>query len=325
MKHVLLSALVCVGLTVASGVAMAAEITLKAGHTNVADTIQDKGLQKLRELLEQKTGGKATIEIFPNGQLGNESQLVEGVMLGSLDMAMTSNSILSNYVKDFRVLDMPFLFPDIASLSTALQKPAVGEMMQADANKAGFELVGTYSSGIRHLMTKKAIDSMDDLKGLKIRTMQQPMHIEAFRAYGANPTPMAYSELYGALQSGIVDGAEGATSDYNAQRFYEVASQFSTVGWLNLTAQVTMSKAKFASLPADVQKALLEAGAESAVWQRQYVIEQEQPLLKQLAEKGVTIHHPDPAAFKAASKVVYDKFLETDSQRALFTALTGTN
>ncbi|TKT74414.1 TRAP transporter substrate-binding protein [Aquamicrobium sp. LC103] len=303
-----------------AGPLQAAEITIKAGHTNVTGSIQDKGLQKLRELLEEKTNGKATIEIFPNGQIGDESQLVEGALLGTVDMAMTSNSLLSNFVKDLRVLDMPFMFENVAALSKALEGPAKG-MMQNAATASGFQLIGSYSSGIRHLMTKKDINSISDIANLKIRTMQQPMHVQAFRAYGANPTPLAYSELYGALQSGIVDGAEGATSDYDAQRFYEVAQHFSLVGWLNLTAHIFMSERKFASLPEDVQAALLEAGEESAVWQRQYVIEQEQPLLADLKEKGVTIVEPDTTGFREASKDLYDKFLESDSQRALFEAL----
>jgi len=302
-------------------VAFAADITIKAGHTNVTGSIQDQGIQKLRELLEEKTGGKATIEIFPNGQIGDEGQLVEGVLLGTVDMAQVSNSILSNFINDLRVLDMPFMFKDINALSAALDGPAKPLMHEA-AKGSGFELIGSYSSGIRHMMTKKSINNIEDLAGLKIRTMQQPMHVEAFRTYGANPTPMAYSELYGALQSGVVDGAEGATSDYNAQKFYEVADHFSLVGWLNMTSQIVMSAQGFAKLPADVQSALLEAGEESAAWQRTYVIEQEQPLLEELRGKGVTVIEPDLVAFKEASQPLYDKFLETDKQQKLFDALS---
>ena len=320
MKHILASAMISLVALAGPQSAGAAEITLKAGHTNVTGSIQDQGIQRLKELLEEKTDGKATIEIFPNGQIGDESQLVEGVLLGTLDMAMVSNSILSNFINDFRVLDMPFMFKDINALSVALDGPAK-PLMQEAANGSSFELIGSYSSGIRHLMTKKDIEKIDDLSGLKIRTMQQPMHVEAFRAYGANPTPMAYSELYGALQSGVVDGAEGATSDYNAQKFYEVADHFSLVGWLNLTSQIVMSKAKFDALPEDVQSALLEAGTESSKWQRGYVVEQEQPLLAELKEKGVTVVQPDTAAFKEASQPLYSKFLETDSQKKLFEAL----
>jgi tripartite ATP-independent transporter DctP family solute receptor len=321
MRSLLASALLGLGSLIGAQAASAADITINVGHTNITDAIQDKGLQKLRELLEAKTNGKATLKIFPNGQLGNEGQLAEGTLLGTVEMAMTSNSILSNYVKDFRVLDMPFMFDNIDALSKALRGPA-SEMMQKSAKASGFQLIGSYSSGIRHLMTKKDIASLADLANLKIRTMQQPMHIEAFRSFGANPTPLAYNELYGALQTGVVDGAEGATSDYRAQRFYEVASHFSLVGWLNLTAHVYMSQAKFASLPKDVQTALLEAGRESALWQHKHVVEQEEPLLTELRTKGVKIVKPELAAFKAAAKPVYVKFLETDSQRALFQALS---
>ena len=298
--------------------ARSAEIVIKAGHGNITGSIQDMGLQRLRDLLEEKTDGKATIQIYPNGQIGNEGQLIEGLLLGTVDMAMTSNSLLSNLVNDLRVLDMPFMFEDAAALGGPAR-----DLMQKAATASGFHLIGSYSSGIRHLMTKKEIDSIGDLANLKIRTMQQPMHIEAFRTYGANPTPLAYSELYGALQSGIVDGAEAATSDYSAQRFYEVADHFSLLGWLNLTAHIVMSEAKFSSLPADVQSALLEAGRESAIWQRQYAIEQEQPLLDELRAKNVHISQLDTAAFREASLPLYEKFLETASQRALFEALNS--
>src|SRR5690606_42057064 len=125
----------------------------------------------------------------------------------------------------------------------------------------------------------------------------------------------------GALQSGIVDGAEGATSDYRGQRFYEVADHFTLIGWLNLTAHIFMSEAAFQALPEDVQTALIEAGEESAVWQHQYVIEQEQPMLDELREKGVTIVQPDIAPFREASLPLYETFLETDSQKALFELL----
>lgn len=321
MKTLLLSSLTCAAVAIAPA-AWAADVTIRVGHTNAADSIQDMGLQKLQELLEEKTDGRATIEIFPNGQLGDERELVEGVLLGTLDMAMVSNAVTSNFVNDFRVLDMPFLFPDIAALGAALDGPA-GEDMQASARGAGFELVGTYSSGIRHMMTNKPIETLADLQGMKIRTMQQPMHIDSFRAFGANPTPLAYAELYGALQSGVVDGAEGATSNYVGQRFYEVVDTFSLVGWINMAAHVFMSESAFAALPEDVQTALLDAGAESAAWQRQYVIDQEQPLLAELEEKGVTVVRPDPTPFQAAALPLYDTFIETDSQRALFQSLTA--
>lgn len=297
-----------------------AEYTLRIAHTNAADEVQDKGLQKMRELLEAKTDGRATIEIFPNGQLGDESQLVEQVLLGSLDVAMTANSTISNYVTDYRVFDLPFLFPTIAELSSVLDGP-VYDMLGESANESKLELLAVYSSGIRHIMTKDPINSIDDLENVKIRTMQNPIHVDAFTAFGANPTPLAYSELYGALQSGVVDGAEGAATNYTGQKLYEVAPDFAMVGWLNMTAPVFMQKAAYDMLPKDIRTAVSEAGKESADWQRQYVDDQEQPLLDALVDKGVTLTRPDPKPFQEAAVPLYNAMLETETQKALFNAV----
>ncbi|NDV99881.1 TRAP transporter substrate-binding protein [Salipiger sp. PrR002] len=304
----------------AAAPAFAADYTFKVAHTNAAGEVQDMGLQKMKELLEEKTDGAATLEIYAGGQLGDEQQTVEGVMLGSLDMGMTSNAMLSNYVEDYKVFDLPFLFPSIPALGEKVD--ANWDMMETSANGSGFQLLAVFSSGIRHLMTSKPIESMDDLAGMKIRTMQNPVHVEAFRAYGANPTPMSYSELYGALQSGVVDGAEGASTGYDGMKFYEVAPDFALVGWLNMTAPVTMKKDAFDALPADIQTALMDAGSEAAAWQRQYVVDQEQPLLDSFKEHGVTITEPDTAPFIEASQPLYESQLTTEGQKALFEALT---
>ncbi|WP_138471854.1 TRAP transporter substrate-binding protein [Poseidonocella sp. HB161398] len=301
--------------------AMGEAQSLRVAHTNAANEVQDMGLQKMNEILAEKSGGAVSLEDFPGGQLGDEQQIVESVMLGSLDMAMVSNAMLSNYVSEYKVFDMPFLFPTIEGLGEKID--ANFELMQADANAAGFQLIAVYSSGIRNLMTSEPVNSIEDLQGMKIRTMQNPVHVEAFREYGANPTPMSYSELYGALQSGVVDGAEGASTGYDGMKFYEVAPNYALVGWLNMAAPIVMQKAAFDALPGDVQADLMEAGHESAVWQRQYVIDQEAPLLEKFEELDVNITRPDLAPFKAASQPLYESELTTDGQKALYSAMTA--
>lgn len=300
--------------------AFAQDHVLRIGHTNAAGEVQDMGLQKMKELLEEKTDGAATLEIFPGGQLGDEAQLIESVMLGSLDMSMTSNSLLSNYVEDFKVFDMPFLFPTISGLGEKID--GNWQMLETSANDSGFELLGVFSSGIRHLMTKEPVETIDDISGLKIRTMQNPVHVEAWRAYGANPTPMSYNELYGALQSGVVDGAEAASTGYDGMKFYEVAPDFALVGWMNMAAPIVMQKAAFDALPAEIQTALQESGQEAAQWQRVYVEEQEEPLLEKLEAAGANITRPDPAPFREASQALYESQLTTEGQQALMKALT---
>lgn len=318
MSRTLLASLALLAATAAPVAAQ--DHVFKVGHTNAAGEIQDEGLQKMKELLEAKTDGAATLEIYPSGQLGDEAQAIEGVLLGSMDMTMPSNSMLSNYVEDFKVFDMPFLFPTIEGLGEKVDEH--WGMMQASANAGGFQLLGVYSSGIRHLMTKKPVEEIGDLAGMKIRTMQNPVHVEAWRAYGANPTPMSYNELYGALQSGVVDGAEGASSAYDGMRFYEVAPDFALVGWLNMIAPVVMQKAAFDALPPDIQTALTESGREAAEWQRGYVEQQEQPLIDRFTELGATVTRPDPEPFRAVSEPLYESQLTTPGQQALLKAMT---
>lgn len=291
--------------------ASAADIVLRAGHTNAAGEPQDAGLKILKQKLEEATGGKATIEIFANGVLGNELQLIEGVALGTIDMVVPSNAAFTNFVPEMRVFDMPFLFKDMAHMDKVVSGPAFDEL-KAPALKKGFRLLGIYSSGIRHIMTKEPIARIEDLKGRKIRTMQNPIHLEAFKAFGANATPLAYNELYGALQTGVVDGAEAANTNYSAQKFYEVAKNWAMVGWLNLTAPVVISEKKFLTLPPDIQAALVKAGLESAIEERKIVVNTDQPLLDGVKARGVNVTYPDPEPFRKAAKPVYDKFLTSE-------------
>jgi TRAP-type C4-dicarboxylate transport system substrate-binding protein len=218
---------------------------------------------------------------------------------------------------------MPFLFRDMDHMDRVVSGPAFEELKAAAARK-GLRLLGIYSSGIRHIMTKEPIQSMADLKGKKIRTMQNPVHIEAFKAFGANATPLAYGELYGALQTGVVDGAEAANTNYNGARFYEVAKNWALVGWLNLTAPLVISEKKFVALPADVQRALVEAGAESAKWERKLVIDTDKPLLERIKAQGAKVTTPDPEPFRQASRQVYEKMLTTPTDKKLLNLIMET-
>ena len=314
-----------VALTVAVGILAIASIvpaaaqpkySFRVSHSNAVGEIQDEGMKVMKRRLEELTNGQATLEIFPNGVLGAEIPAIEGVLLGTVDMTVPANAAFSNFVPEMKIFDMPFLFKDVAQMDRAVSGPMFAELVPV-VQKKGFRLLGIYSSGVRHIMTKEAIRSMDDLKGKKIRTMQNPVHVDAFKAFGANATAMSYGELYGAIQVGVVDGAEAANTNYTAQKFYEVAKNWAMVGWLTLTAPVVMSEKKFASLPANIQAALVQAGQESAVWERQFTIDQDKLLLEKIKAQGVNITTPDPAPFRKASQAVYEKFLTTPLDKKL--------
>ena len=167
----------------------------------------------MAEHLETATGGKATIEIFPNMQLGGEVEMIKQVLTGSLDITSPSNAPLTNFVPELKIFDMPFLFRSEEHMINVLRGPVLGEINNIVA-KRGIRLLGVYNVGVRHIMTKEPLESFADLQGRKIRTMQSKYHMAAFNAFGANATPISYAELYSSLQTGVVDGAEAANTNY---------------------------------------------------------------------------------------------------------------
>ena len=243
MKLTNLALCIALGATAVAAPAFAQDITLKASHNANADEPYGVGMRKMAEILEEKTDGAATIEVFDNATLGDEMESIQGTQIGTVDIAVTANSTLSNFVPDLSVFSLPFLFDDAEQMDRALSDPEVLDAIGGALDAQGFHLLAVFSAGTRHIMTKEPIESLADLEGLKIRTMQNPAHVDTFNAFGANATPIAYTELYGALETGVVDGAEAANTNFFSQKFYEVAPDWAVVGWLELVAPVIMGKA----------------------------------------------------------------------------------
>ena len=318
-----MAAFIAAVMSFVAGPVVAADIVLKAGHSQNAGEPMDKALHMMREHVEAATGGKVTIEIFPNMQLGGEVEMIKQVLTGSLDITSPSNAPLTNFVPALKIFDMPFLFRDEAHMIAVLRGPVLQEIAEIVAT-SGIRLLGVYNVGVRHIMSNKPVRTMDDLKGLKIRTMQSKYHMAAFNAFGANATPISYAELYSSLQTGVVDGAEAANTNYFEKKFYEVAPYWGQVGWTILTAPLIMSEKKFASLPSDVQQALLEGGNIAAVWEQDYYASVDQGRLDDVRNAGVSITKLDIAPFQKASEKVYAEFLTTDDERRILKMIQDT-
>lgn len=326
MKRYLLSGLIgAVGLAGATLAlpATAAEIVLKAGHSQNAGEPMDLGLQMMSEHLEKATGGKATIEIFPNMQLGGEVEMIKQVLTGTLDITSPSNAPLTNFVPELKIFDMPFLFRDEAHMIKVLRGPVLQDINEI-VSKRGIRLLGVYNVGVRHIMSKEPVKSIEDLEGLKIRTMQSKYHMAAFNAFGANATPISYAELYSSLQTGVVDGAEAANTNYYEKKFFEVAPYWGQLGWTILTAPIIMSEKKFSSLPADVQQALLEGGNKAAAWEQDHYAAVDKERLEALKSAGVTISVLDTAPFMDAAAKVHEEFLTTDDEKRILRVIQDT-
>ena len=318
-----MAAFIAAVMSFVAGPVVAADIVLKAGHSQNAGEPMDRALHMMREHVEAATGGKVTIEIFPNMQLGGEVEMIKQVLTGSLDITSPSNAPLTNFVPALKIFDMPFLFRDEAHMIAVLRGPVLQDIAEIVAT-SGIRLLGVYNVGVRHIMSNKPVRTMDDLKGLKIRTMQSKYHMAAFNAFGANATPISYAELYSSLQTGVVDGAEAANTNYFEKKFYEVAPYWGQVGWTILTAPLIMSEKKFASLPSDVQQALLEGGNIAAVWEQDYYASVDQGRLDDVRNAGVSITKLDIAPFQKASEKVYAEFLTTDDERRILKMIQDT-
>lgn len=292
-------------------------IILRAGHTTNINEPYHLGLVEMARIVHEESDGRVEIRIYPSMQLGSEKAMIEGLLLGALDIVVTANGSVTNFVPGMGVLDLPFLFRSREHMYSVLDGE-VGDRLAQRLEARGFHLLAFYEAGVRHIMTSdKPVHSIDDLKDLKMRTMPVPAHIASFNAYGANAVAVDYGELYGGLQTGLVDGAEAANTNYSNKKFYEVAPHWAQLGWVMLTADLLMSDKRFKSLPADVQNILADAARRSAHYERRLYAESDNSLLQTLKDQGVSVTYPDPAPFREASKSVYEKFVTSEADRAL--------
>ena len=275
--------------------------------------IEEPGSQALlrfTELVNERSNGRIKAKLYAAGALGVNRSVTEGLQLGTIEMTMPSNSPLALFVPSLYIFELPFLFENNKHMFAVLDSK-IGRSFIPDLEEQGFHLLGYFTFGVRHIMTtKKAINSIEDLKGLKIRTMECSLHLDAFKAFGASPLPMAYNELFLALQTGMIDGAEAANSNYYSKRFFEVAPNWAQIGWLRLVAPVIISKKFYDKLPADLQKIVDEALQELVDYERDLYTRVSEQRLEQLKAAGVKVTYPDRAPFVEASKAVYEKWAD---------------
>ena len=167
-------------------------------------------------------------------------------------------------------------------------------------------LLGYFEAGLRHLMTRdRLVERIEDLEGLKIRTMENPLHLRAFEAFGANPLPMAYGEVYTASEQGVIDGAEAARSNYFSKRFYEVAPNWAEIGWMYLVSPLVMSQRFYSSLSPDDQEAVRAAAAKAVAWEREEYQRQDEEAFERLEAEGVNFTSPDWEALMELARQVW--------------------
>lgn len=291
-----------------------ATLTLKVGMTTAPDGHYAKGMEEFQRLLDEYSNGEIALEIYPNSQLGNERDLVEGVSLGTIPMALVSTGPFPNFLPDFAVLDLPYLFQDAQAAYSALDGE-VGLELLGQLEEKGIKGLGFYENGFRHVTNnKQEILLPADVKGMKIRTMENDIHMNTYRQYGANPTPMAWSEIFSALQQGTVDGQENPTIIIETAKVYEVQKYMSLTGNFYSPCVLIMNKKLFYNLSQADREIIERASEEAKHWQREYSQNYEQEALEKLRAAGCIISEVDTAAWKDASQGTYRDYEEKLNQ-----------
>jgi tripartite ATP-independent transporter DctP family solute receptor len=259
--------------------------------------------------VERRTNGRYKVQTFYSAALGAERESVEGVQLGTLDLTLTSTGPLPNFVPEVAILDIPFLFRDYAHARAVLDGP-IGQEVLAKFPAKGIVGLAWAENGFRHMTnSKRPVNVPEDLKGLKMRTMENPIHIEAYRQFGILPTPMAFTEVFTALQQGTVDGQENPLSVITAAKLDQVQKYLSLTGHVYSPAVFLMNKAQWDKLSDADKQAFLDAAKEGVKADRARVDDDERRAVADLRARGMTVaENVDKAKFQAALDPVYADF-----------------
>jgi len=287
------------------------KIVLKVAHSNNQLHYYQMGLEKFKEVLEKETKGNVEVKIFPNSQLGNKEQETLGIKQGIIDGVLVSSDNLTPLVPQIELFNLPFLFRDLDHFYRVLDG-SIGQLIgRLVEDKFNCIFLGYCSTGIRNVWNnKKPVLTPNDLNGLKIRVMNNPILISTFNAFGIQAVTMSWNGLYSALQQGDIDGAEGIISDLLLKKFYEVTKYVSLTNHLIGTAVFVFSRNKYQELPPYVQTTVLDAGRAAVLVAREAEAKMSKEALGELKKKGLKFYSVDKELFKEKAQPFYETYVE---------------
>lgn len=285
-------------------------VVIKLATTvNEEDSFQ-LAAEKFKEIVEDKTNGAYTIEIHPNGELGDEATLLESMAADTLDMGIVTSGPFVNFAPEMGVLDMPFLFGSNDEAHAVLDGE-VGQELLGTLENADLKGLAYAERGFRNLTNSvKPVNTVADMKGLKLRVMENEVYAKTFAALGANASPMAWQETLTALQNGAIEGQENPINVICSYTLWNSNQKYATLTRHSYsTAIITMSLAKYNELPEDVQVIFKDAAQEAAEYERAWVADNEEKQLQEMKDNGMeVVEDPDLDSFKAAVQPVYEAY-----------------
>ena len=290
------------------GTAAAAQpLELKLGHVGSPGSIFDLTAQEFAKRLQQKLGGKVGVQVYGSSQLGDDTEMMQKVKLGTLDFTLPS-TVMSSIVAAFGLFEMPYLVLNRDHMKR-IEQAIVWPTLAPLAEKSGYKIVAVWENGFRQITNNAhPIKTPDDLKGIKLRVPKGKWRIRMFQAYGASPSAMGLSEVFVALQTGVMDGEENPLTQIYTSKFQEVQKFLSMTDHVYTPAYLVASVRKWNALPAEVRKGIEEAARETQPYVYETGAKQDKDLLAKLKAAGMKVNEADKQAFRAASKQVYDEF-----------------
>src|SRR5438067_11915960 len=294
-------------LALCGSAAAAQPLELKLGHVGSPASLFDLTAQEFAKRVQQKLGGKVVVQLYGSSQLGDDTEMMQKVKLGTLDFTMPS-TVMSSVVPAFGLFEMPYLVRDREHMKR-IEKEIVWPMLAPQAEKAGYKIVAVWENGFRQITNNAhPIKTPQDLKGIKLRVPKGKRRVKMFQAYGASPSAMGLAEVFVALQTGVMDGEENPLTQIYTSKFQEVQKYLSMTDHVYTPAYVVTAPRKWEALPQALRKQIQEAAQETQAFVYQTGAKMDEDLLGKLKKAGMQVNEADKQAFQKASKPVYDDF-----------------
>ncbi|APX14012.1 TRAP transporter substrate-binding protein [Tateyamaria omphalii] len=289
--------------------ATAADLTLRFGHVGNPGSLFEASADAFAECANGKLGDRAEVQTFGASQLGKDRELLQKLKLGQVDFSLPS-SVMSSVAPEFGVFEMPYIVQDRDHMRRIQSE--LGDVFQEAAQSQGYRIIGYFENGFRHITNNtRPINTPEDLQGIKLRTPNGEWRVKMFQLYGANPTPMAFSEVFTALQTKVIDGQENPYAQIASAKFQEVQEYLSITGHVYTPGYVLVSERRWQQLPEDVRADLEACGTETQDFVYDHAAKLEVELLNVIKAAGVQVNEADNQAFIEASTAIYDEFAST--------------
>ncbi|WP_136068967.1 TRAP transporter substrate-binding protein [Modicisalibacter radicis] len=312
-KQLLASAVIGSSL-LAAPFATAADFTLKFGHLANEEHIWNKAAERFKQIVEDESDGRIEVQIFPNEQLGNEMDVINSIQLGTADMTITGES-LQNWAPKAAMMAVPYAFRDSEHLRKAVEGD-IGQEIEAQIEaQTGLVPIAWFERGPRELTSNRPIKNPSDLNGLRLRVPNVPLFVDTWQALGAKPTPMAFSEVFTALQQGTIDGQENPLSLIESASFDEVQDYVNMTGHVRSWIYVVIGKNKLESMPDDLQKVVRDAADKMQGYEEGLFAEDQQRLEQALKDAGMEFVEVDQQAFAEKAKPAVEASLNEEQQK----------